>query len=148
MVIALVPLLAVGLSTEGMRVATPAAAQVALASALADADSIDWVRADRDRHTITFAIDRAGEAYRVVVTMRDGAVAALAIRDAGRGSFDAGTLSWLADELKDVDTVARLEVDAAGRVTLVTGDDRRYTIVPGHGDGNDAARARWEAAWS
>src|SRR5258708_36267025 len=118
MTFALVPLLA-----AGMQVAAPPAPG-ALAGALADADSVDWVRADRAHHTITFGIDRAGEAYRLVVTTDGGAVTALAIRDVGRGSFAIGQLTWLSDEMRDVEAIARVDVDAHGHVTLLTNADR------------------------
>jgi hypothetical protein len=146
--LALVPLVAIGLAGDGLHVAAPAA-PTTLAGALADADSVEYVRADRAHHTITFGITRAHEAYQLVVTTRDdGTLAALAIRDAGVDpSIELGKLSWLADEMADVDAIARLEIDAAGKVTIVTADDRRIAVVPGRGDGNDAARARWDAAW-
>ena len=143
MTFALVPLLA-----AGMQVGAPTA-PAALAGALADADSVDWVRADRAHHTITFAIDRAGEAYRLVATVDGGTVTALAIRDAGRGRIHSfGALTWLSDEMADVDAVAHVDVDDRGHVTLVTTDDRRIAVEPGRGDGNDGPRARWAAAWS
>jgi hypothetical protein len=148
MTAALIPLLAIATSA-GLRVTKPVVAQARLADAIIDADSIDWVRADRAHHAITIRIDRAGEAYELVATTSsDGAIVALEIRDAGPGSFAIGRLSWLIDELRDVEAVARLDVDDRGDVTLVTRDDRHYAIVPGRGDGNDAVRARWAAAWS
>jgi hypothetical protein len=146
-VLAVLPLIAFALLESELRVAVPHVAQAELAGALADADSVDWVRADRARGTITFAIDRAGEAYRVVATTNRGEVASVAIRDAGRGRVETGPLSWLVDELADVASVTRLEVDDGGRVTLVTDDGRRYAVIPGRGT-NDAVEARWAAAWS
>lgn len=147
---ALLPLvsLVAGLAVDGgIRVTAPPDARAQLAGALADADSIDWVRADAAHRTVTFAIDHAGEAYWLVATIDGGAVRALAIRDAGRGSLELGALTWLADEMQDVAAIARLDVDGDGHVFLVTDDDRRYAVIPAH-DTNSAVEARWAAAWS
>src|SRR5438045_2433428 len=91
--------LAIGPSRrQELVISEPAAAQVALAQALADADSIDWVSADV--HSVKFGIDHAGEAYEIVATTaRRGVVTRVVISDAGRGRFELGPLSWLADAM-------------------------------------------------
>ena len=129
---------------------TSDAAQARLAGALADADSVDSVVADRSHHVITFRIDRAGEAYEIVArTGRHAVVSEITIRDAGRGSHELGKLSWLADAMRDATAVVRLEVDEAGVVTLVTTDGTRYLALPGHGaTHNDAVEARWGGEWN
>lgn len=125
----------------------PPAAQARLAEAIADADSVDAVRVDRSHHTVTFAIDRAGEAYEIVARVaQDGEVASLTIRDRGLRHIGLGPMSWLADVMGRTHAVVRLEVGAAGQVTLVTDDGARYLAAPSR-DGNRAVRARWRAAW-
>lgn len=131
--------------TTPMRVTTPGAAQRMLADALGTAESVDFVRA-RDR-AVTFGIDRAGEAYEIVAAIDErGRVVALEIDDVGRGSAEPGGLSWLTDVMKDVASVARLEVDD-GEVVVITATGERYLIVD-RTDGNAAVEARWGAAWN
>lgn len=142
MMVLLLPLVATLLGGE--------AAQARLAQALADADSVDSVVVDRSHHVVTFRIDRAGEAYEIVArTASRGVVEAIAIRDAGRGRHRLGKLSWLADAMRDTESVVRLDVDEAGVVTLVTNDGTRYLALPGHGAiHNDAVEARWGGEWN
>jgi hypothetical protein len=124
--------------------------QAELADALASADSIDAVRADRARHTVTFAIERGGEAYEIVATTRaSGAVVAVTIRARGVGTVEPGNLTWLADVMKDVAAVTRLSIDEDGAVTVVTSNGMRFMAIPGRGSGGNAAvEARWAAAWN
>ena len=129
-----------------LALATPAQQQ--LAGALADADSVDAVTADRAHHTVTFAIDRAGEAYEIVARIADdGDVEQVTVRDRGLGHPGLGPLSWLVDAMAESTAVVRLDVNAEGAVTLVTDAGEAYRARPGRGDGNDAVRARWEAMW-
>lgn len=150
----LLPLLAFAMSPDGSAsgvvVTTPHAAQARLAEALGDADSIDWVTVDRAHHRVTFAIDRAGEAYEIIATTRpSGTVVSLAIRDLGLGHVGMGSLSWLADAMQDTAAVSRLLVDEDGAVTLVTSEGARLMAIPGRGSGGNAAvEARWAAAWN
>ena len=110
--------------------AQPPAAQARLAEALADADSVDAVRVDRRRHTVTFAIDRAGEAYELVAHVDpDNRIGRLMIRDRGLGHVGLGALSWLVDAMEHTHAIVRLEVGANGAVTLVTDDGSRYLAV-------------------
>jgi hypothetical protein len=144
--------LAIGPSGEGLVVSKPAAAQVTLAEALADADSIDWVRTGA--HWVKFGIDRAGEAYEIdATTAKRGLVTRVAIRDLGRGrgrADELGNLSWLADAMLPASAVTRLVVDASGTVTLVTREGDRYQALPGHSGSrsNDAVEGRWAASWN
>jgi hypothetical protein len=138
-------------STDGDVVsASPRAAQARLAGALADADSIDAVAVDRKHHTVTFSIERAGQAYDVIATTRRrGEVIAVAIRAVGEGTFEIGGLTWLSDTMRSTSAVARLTVDDDGAVTLVTNKGLRYMAIPGRGSGgNDEVEARWAAEWN
>ena len=125
-------------------------AQTRLAEALADADAIDSIASDRAHLTVTFAIERAGEAYKIVATTaRDGAVATVAIRDVGLAHLGLGNLSWLADAMKDASAVTRLDIDDDGAVTLETSDGLRFMAIPGRGSGGNAAvESRWAAEWN
>ncbi len=139
-------LLLIGL---GMAVTTPQAAQTTLAGALADADSVDWVRADG--HAITFGIDRAGEAYALSATTNDDdVVTSLKITDLGPAPIRMlGPMSWLADAMADTSTaVTELVVGADGAVTVVTGDGDRYLAIPTGAGTNAAVEARWADAWA
>jgi len=136
---------ALGAGVPEERVTTPQAAQARLAEALADADAVDWARANGN--TYTFAIDYKGEALLIVATTRDDEVVSLAIRHAGRASIEEpqDALSWLVGEMHDAQSVTRLWV-RDGRVMLSTGEGRRYQMRPGHGT-NAAVEARWAAEW-
>ena len=157
MLTAILPLITVslGLSTPGPETVTqPRSAQVRLAVTLAEADAIHAV--GQRGPSIVFAIDRDGEAFELVATLRakgpnKGEVIALAITDLGpaidlRG--DLGSLSWLGSELADATAVTRLAVDEDGAVTITTSDGRAYMAIPGRGSGgNTGVEARWAAAW-
>jgi hypothetical protein len=136
---------ALGAGVPEERVTTPHAAQARLAEALADADSVEWARANGDVYT--FAIDYKGEAFLVVATTRDHEVVSLAIRHAGRASVEEpqDALGWVVGEMHDAQTVTRLDV-RDGRVMMSTGEGRRYLMLPGHGT-NAAVEARWAAEW-
>jgi hypothetical protein len=133
--------------TTPMRVTTPARAQHVLADVLATAESVDWVIAGD--HRVTFAIDRAGEAYTLVAfTGASGRVVAVEIADAGPGcAHELGDLTWLVDVMKDSAAVSRLVVNSDGAVTLITNDGERYQALPGRGS-NAAVEARWAASWN
>lgn len=134
----------------GEQVSTPRDAQARLAETLASADAVTSVRANADGdHTITFAVTRDGEAYRVIAQTDDTAVVSLSIVDAGPTTRGPGNdMSWLVTEMHDVTAVPRLTVDAAGHVTLSTSDGRRYAARPHHGPKvNAGVEARWAAAW-
>ena len=145
----LLPLVAMATSRGGvipMRVTSPHQAQHLLADVLASADSIDYVRSGD--HRITFAIDRAGEAYTLVVrTNARDRVVGFELTDAGPGSYELGDLSWLVDVMKQSAAVTRLGIAADGTVTVVTADGERYQALPGRGS-NAAVEARWAAAWN
>jgi len=142
------------LGEEPVTVTTPRTAQVRLAVTLAEADAIHAIRRDPKRATITFAIDRDGEAFDVVATTRargrhQGEVVALSIVDAGPALGDVGSLSWLGAELADATAITRLVVDEDGAVTITTSEGHAYMAIPGRGSGGNAAvEARWAAAWS
>lgn len=126
MTIALLPIFA-------LAAAQHTAAQARLANALADADSVETVRVDRSHHTVTFAIDRAGEAYDVVARVAtDGEVCSLTIHDRGKGHLGLAPMSWLVDVMAQTHAVVRLEIGPAGRVTLVTEGGQRYLAIPSH----------------
>ncbi|MBA3465496.1 MAG: hypothetical protein H0T46_36525 [Deltaproteobacteria bacterium] len=132
-------------------VTQPRSAQVRLAVTLAEADAIHAVGIRGQ--TIVFAIDREGEAFEVVATLRakgpnKGEVIALSITDVGPAIGDMGSLSWLGGELADVTAVTVLAVDGDGAVTITTSDGRAYMAIPGRGSGGNAGvEARWAAAW-
>ena len=99
--------------------------------------------------TITFGIDRAGEAYAVTATTDDDhVVSKLAITDLGRGTRELGKMSWLADAMADTAAVTELVVAEDGAVTVVTGDGDRYLAIPAGAGNNAAVEARWAEAWS
>ena len=127
-------------------------AQLRLAEALADADSIDWVRADRTRGTVTFGIEHAGESYEIVVSASPaGDITSVRTADVGRGTRALGPLSWLTGAMSRSAAVARIEVGAAGEVTLVTDDGTRFFVVPartGRPGGGDAGRMTSGGAWN
>jgi len=165
MLITALPMLAFALaSAAGEHVSTPRDAQTRLAETLATADAIASVRANADGdHTITFVIQRDGEAYRVIATTDQGngngnddakddqRVASLEIIDAGTADAAApprDDMSWLVSEMHDVSAIRTLVVDDRGHVTLGTSDGRRYAARPHRGPkGNAGAEARWAAAW-
>jgi hypothetical protein len=108
----------------------PDAAQLRLAEALADADSVDWVRVDRAHRTVTFGIERAGESYEILASEApDGEVTQVRTADTGRGSRALGGLSWLADAMHRQSAIRRLEIGDDGAVTVVTGDGTRYVVT-------------------
>ncbi|MBA3540611.1 MAG: hypothetical protein H0T79_13455 [Deltaproteobacteria bacterium] len=154
MMLSLLPLVSLAIATSpgstvaADKVMSPRIAQVRLAETLASADSIDWVRANGK--TITFAIDRNGEAYRVVATTgARGTVIGFAITDVGTATGEAGNLVWLANELANTVAVTRLIADEDGAVTITTSDGSRYMAIPGRGSGgNMGVEARWAAAWN
>ena len=136
---------------EQVTAGSPRAAQARLAEALADADSIESVTADRAHHQITFAIERGGEQYAVIVTTaRRGVVVGVQTRDVGPTTADPGSLSWIVDAMQNTPAVTRLLVDEDGAVTLVTSDAQRYMAIPGRGSGgtgNIMVESRWAASW-
>lgn len=119
--------------------------QVRLADMLADADSIDSVRASD--HTFTFAIERGDTPFEIVATTdRRGVVIDVEAHERLAADFDLGGLSWLADTMKSTTAVARLAVDEDGAVLLTTSDGQRFMAIPGRGSGgNDEVEARWAA---
>jgi hypothetical protein len=132
-------------------VTQPRSAQVQLAVTLAEADAIHAV--GHRGQAIVFAIDRDGEAFEVVATVRakgrnKGEVIGLSITDVGPAIGDMGSLSWLGSELADATAVTVLAADADGAVTITTSDGRAYMAIPGRGSGGNAGvEARWAAAW-
>ncbi len=157
---ALLPLISVALGfsapaqgpgEEPVVVARPRTAQVRLAVALAEADSIHAIA--RTGTTIVFAIDDEGEAFEVIATTRarganKGEVIALSITDIGPAIGEIGGLSWLGAELADATAITRLLADEDGAVTITTSDGRAYMAIPGRGSGGNAGvEARWAAAW-
>ena len=155
MMLGILPLLAVALASNESTArdyvvdASPRAAQVRLAEALADADSVDAV-AIRAPRLVAFRIVRAGEAYEILArTSKKGEVVSVTTRDLGDGGYEIGALSWLCDAMQNTAAVARLVVDEDGAVTLVGSDGQRYMAIPGRGSGgNDVVEARWAAAWN
>jgi hypothetical protein len=140
MLLALLPLVAVSLGSPDDTVVTtsPRSAQVRLADLLADADSIDAVRAHRQ--TFTFAIMRGDEPYSVVAsTSSEGDVVDVVLRERVASDLDLGSLSWLADTMKQTIAVTNLDADEDGAVTLTTADGVRYMAIPGRGSGGTAA---------
>lgn len=141
-----------GAGEEPVTVTAPRTAQVRLAVALAEADAIHAVAAKRGR--VVFAIDRDGEAFELVATMRTrgaakGEVIALTITDVGPAIGDGGGLSWLGAELADATAITGLATDEDGAVTITTSDGRAYMAIPGRGSGGNAGvEARWAAAWN
>lgn len=135
-------------------VGTPREAQAELARLLVDADSIESVAVDG--RSIRFVIlDRgAGHAIRVRTTKR-GLISSLSVMPfaVDVAGNELGALSWLGTELEDTGTraITRLTVDDDGAVLVTTSEAREYLIIPGRGSGggaNDAASARWAAAWN
>lgn len=140
-----------GEAVPQVTVTQPRSAQVRLAVTLAEADAIHAV--GHRGTTIVFAIDRDGEAFEVVATLRakgpnKGEVIGLSITDIGAAIGDPGSLSWLGSELADATAVTVLAVDEDGAVTITTNDGRAYMAIPGRGSGgNTGVEARWAAAW-
>jgi hypothetical protein len=157
---ALLPLISVALGftapsqssgEEPVVVTRPRTAQVRLAVALAEADSIHAIA--RKGSTIVFAIDDDGEAFEVIATTRArganrGEVIALSITDIGPAIGPDGGLSWLGSELAEVTAITQLTADEDGAVTITTDDGRAYMAIPGRGSGGNAGvEAQWAAAW-
>lgn len=140
-----------GEAAPPVTITQPRSAQVHLAVTLSEADAIHAV-GQRGR-AIVFAIDRDGEAFEVVATVRTngankGEVIGLSITDVGTAICDMGSLSWLGGELAGATAVTVLAVDGDGAVTITTNDGRTYMAIPGRGSGGNAgASARWAAAW-
>ena len=133
------------------------AAQVQLAEVLSGAEAIEAVEARGS--VIAFSIIRDHRLVRVVaMTAQRGEVTGLTVESAGLAGHAAAerqALSWLAGELADATAITRLTPIDHGGVLLSTSDDRRYLIaLGGRGSldqirtGNEAAAARWGAAWS
>src|SRR4051794_2412674 len=98
---------------SGEVVSTPVAAQARLAEALADADSVDAVTSHAS--VVTFTIGHKGESYEMDVALgRRGTVQSLTIRDAGHETATqaraVGSLTWLAREMRDADSVPALQI--------------------------------------
>lgn len=142
MLLVYLPYLAI---TTGHVVVEDRSAQVRLADLLADADSIDSVRANK--HEFTFAIERGDTPFEIVATTDlRGVVIEVVARERIAADVDLGTLSWLADTMKQTTAVTRLAVDEDGAVLLTTSDGMRYIAIPGRGSGgNDEVEARWAA---
>jgi hypothetical protein len=126
--------------------------QVRLADMLADADSIDSVRAtssvQANEHTFTFAIERGDTPFEIVATTdHHGLVIDVEAHERMAADLDLGGLSWLADTMKSTTAVTRLAVDEDGAVLLTTSDGQRFMAIPGRGSGggNDEVEARWAA---
>ncbi len=126
------------------------AAQEQLAAELADADSVDFVRADQVRHEVVFGVQLAGERYEIGASTRDdGEVEKVTSHDRGLGHDAVGPLSWIADAMHETHAVVQLKVGEDGEVTLITDDGTRYLAIPGrHGNHDDAVEARWAAEWN
>lgn len=145
--LAILPLVVTSLGSPDDTVVTtsPRAAQVRLADLLADADEIDGARAHepatRAGQTITFAIVRGDEPCEIVATTNAGGeVVGVVLRDRVASDRDLGTLSWLADSMKQTVAVTKLDVDEDGAVTLITADGQRYIVIPGRGSGGPPQR--------
>jgi hypothetical protein len=150
MLITLLPAISVALAcahgVPGDRTSAHAA-QARLAEAIADADVVDWVRGDGQ--TITFAIQRAGEAYQLCATVRGRQIVQLQVMDVGRANpGEGGQLSWLVDEMRDTSAVSQLGLDDDGVVSMATREGRSYRFVSGASHGaNAGVEARWAAQW-
>jgi hypothetical protein len=122
-------------------------AQVQLADALANADSIDSVHGAGN--TVTFAITRGDHLIDVVATTRAGEVSLVVEHARSGGDIELGGLTWLVDTMKETIAIKRLDVDEDGAVMLTTDAGTRYMAIPGRGSGGNAAvEARWAAAWN
>jgi hypothetical protein len=139
------------LAVTAMHVQVDRTSQVRLADMLADADSIDFVRASgsvhASEHTFTFAIERGDTPFDIVATTdRHGVVIDVEAHERMAADFDLGGLSWLAETMKSTTAVTRLAVDDDGAVLLTTSDGQRFMAIPGRGSGgNDEVEARWAA---
>jgi hypothetical protein len=139
------------LAVTAMHVQVDRTPQVRLADMLADADSIDSVRASgsvhASEHTFTFAIERGDTPFEIVATTdRHGVVIDVEAHERMAADFDLGGLSWLAETMKSTTAVTRLAVDDDGAVLLTTSDGQRFMAIPGRGSGgNDEVEARWAA---
>jgi hypothetical protein len=133
-------------ASSGEIVRGPERAQARLAEALADAESVDWVRAHGQ--TVTFAIDKAMERFEIDVTSEKHRIVGVDIRFVGPQPAQHGELSWLGREMTEINAVRALDVDDDGNVTLTTDDGRNYRVIPDRHDGNTAVEARWAAEWN
>ena len=121
-------------------------AQVQLADALGNADSIDSVHGHGN--TFTFAITRGETRVDVIATTEAGEVSLVVERERGFDDLELGSLTWLVDTMKETVAVTKLEVDEDGAVTLTTDQGMRLMAIPGRGSGgNDAVEARWAGEW-
>jgi hypothetical protein len=153
MLIALLPFIAMShdvltMAAAEMPSSKQRTAQVQLADALGNADSIDSVHGEGN--TFTFAITRGERRIDIVATTSQGEVS-LVVEHEHRLDDDVelGSLSWLADTMAETVAVTRLEVDEDGAVTLTTDQGTRYMAIPGRGSGGNAAvEARWAGEWN
>jgi hypothetical protein len=100
---------------------------------------------------IEVALDRDDTAYRVTATVdARGEVIGIAIDERGASLGEVGSLSWLSPAIANANAITRIAVDEDDAVTLTTDAGEALMIIPGRGSGgagNEAASARWAAAW-
>src|SRR5262245_28115458 len=122
MLIALLPFIAMShdvLTMAAAEMPSPTkqrTAQVQLAEALGTADAIDSVHGRGN--TFTFAITRGDRRFDLVATTTAGEVTLVVEHERSVGDMELGSLTWLADTMKETVAVTRLEVDEDGAVTL------------------------------
>lgn len=167
----LFPLVSVAVQplTPAVEMASSRAAQVRLAELIGDADSVHSItvrraparpRGAKGTRTraqaaivtaIEVALDRDTAAYRVVATIdARGEVTSLSIDRRAPATDELGSLSWLSPEIANATAITRIAVDEDDAITLTTDTGEALMIIPGRGSGgrgNEAAAARWAAAW-
>jgi hypothetical protein len=104
-----------------------------VADILIDADAVDLAAADR--RALRFAVERAGAAYRLEITLGDrGRIESATVRRAPRGELGEGALSWLGLAIGDRERVIGAAVGDDGIVVLELDDGTALPLTPEAGD--------------
>ncbi len=140
---------------------SPRGAQARLAELIGDADAVHSISVRRAKastskalakaNAIELSLDLDGTAYRVVAQINArGEVTAITLDERGPSYGELGSLSWLSPEIANATAIVRIAADEDDAVTLTTDTGEAFMIIPGRGSGgagNEAASARWAAAW-
>ncbi|MFN0253650.1 MAG: hypothetical protein ACKV2T_42675 [Kofleriaceae bacterium] len=157
--------LAVPPTPPAIETSSPRGAQARLAELIGSADAVHSISVRRSTEpstssgkakpasTIAFevALDRDATTYRITATVNArGEVIGIALDEGGSSFGDVGSLSWLSPAIANANAITRIAVDEDDAVTLTTDAGDAFMIIPGRGSGgagNEAASARWAAAW-
>jgi hypothetical protein len=148
--------LAVHPTPPAIESSSPRGAQARLAELVGDADAVHSISVRRATtnakpDAIEVSLDREGMALRIVASINTrGEVTAITVDERGASIGELGSLSWLSSEIAAANAITRIVVDEDDAVMLTTDAGDALMIIPGRGSGgagNDAASARWAAAW-